>query len=118
MVTKIQNFDKAYGQLIYGENGMVYTIEKANITGRAEMSEILAFFTVELFNVNMFDKATHRDFSIGIFADSKANVNIATVYPRGQLFPLYKDTGMSPVHFKNMQYFKSYVETLINRVMQ
>jgi hypothetical protein len=117
MVTKIQNFDKAYGQLIYGENGMVYTIEKANITGRAEMSEILAFFNVELFNVNMFDKATHRDFSIGIFADNKVNLNIAQVYQRGNLIPLFKDYPYSE-HFKNMQYFKSYVETLINRVMR
>jgi hypothetical protein len=117
MVTKIQNFDKVYGQLIHGANGMMYTIERANITGRADMPEILVFFNVELFNVNTVERKNHRDFSIGIFADNKANLNIATVYPRGQLFPLYKDTGMSPVHFKNIEYFKSYVLTLINRAI-
>jgi hypothetical protein len=112
MVTKIQNFDKVYGQLIHGANGMMYTIERANITGAPKISEILVFF-----NVNTVEMKDHRDFSIGIFADKKANLNIATVYPRGQLFPLYKDTGMSPVHFKNIEYFKSYVLTLINRAI-
>jgi hypothetical protein len=116
MVKNIQNFDKVYGEQIYPADGMVYTIEKASVIKTYSEPELLYYFEVKL--LDMYN--THRPgkYQIAIFADNKDNQNIAGVYKTGEQGAIFTDKGMSSIHFKNKEFFKTYVVTLINRAIQ
>ena len=116
MVKNIQNFDKVYGEQIYPADGMVYTIEKASVIKTHSEPELLEYFDVRGFD--MYNNHKPAQYSVGIFADNKNNQNLACVYKTGEQGPLFTDTGMSSVHFKNKEFFKTYVVTLINRVIK
>ena len=109
MVKNIQNFDKVYGEQIYPADGMVYTIEKANVIKTHSEPELLYYFEV---------KNERTKYQIAIFADNKDNQNIAGVYKTGEQGAIFTDKGMSSIHFKNKEFFKTYVVTLINRVIK
>jgi hypothetical protein len=115
MIKQIQNFDKVYGEQIYPADGMVYTIEKANIVKSNSDPELLEYFEVKL--LDMYNNHKSADYSIAIFADNKNNQNIAAVYKKGESQSVFMDKGMSSVHFKNKEYFKTYVVTLINKAI-
>ena len=116
MVKNIQNFDKVYGEQIYPADGMVYTIEKASVIKTHSEPELLEYIAVKL--LDMYN--THRPgkYQIAIFADNKDNQNLACVYKTGEQGPIFTDKGMSSTHFKNKEFFKTYVVTLINRVIK
>ena len=116
MVKNIQNFDKVYGEQIYPADGMVYTIEKASVIKTYSEPELLYYFEVKL--LDMYN--THRPgkYQIAIFADNKDNQNLACVYKTGEQGPIFTDKGMSSRHFKNKEFFKTYVVTLINRAIK
>ena len=108
MIKEIQNFDKVYGDQIYPADGMVYTIEKATVIKTHSEPELLYYFEVK----NQYTK-----YQIAIFADNKDNQNIAGVYKTGEQGAIFTDKGMSSVHFKTIDIFKTYVVTLINRAL-
>ena len=116
MVKNIQNFDKVYGEQIYPADGMIYKIEKASVIKTYSEPELLYYFEVKL--LDMYN--THRPgkYQIAIFADNKDNQNLACVYKTGEQGPIFTDKGMSSTHFKNKEFFKTYVVTLINRVIK
>ena len=116
MVKNIQNFDKVYGEQIYPADGMVYTIEKANVIKTHSEPELLEYIAVKL--LDMYNNHKPAEYSVGIFADNKDNQNIACVYKRGEQSSIFTDKGMSSVHFKNKEFFKTYVVTLINRAIK
>ena len=109
MIKEIQNFDKVYGDQIYPADGMVYTIEKATVIKTHSEPELLYYFEVK----NQYTK-----YQIAIFADNKNNQNLACVYKTGEQGPIFTDTGMSLTHYKNKEFFKTYVVTLINKVIK
>jgi hypothetical protein len=109
MIKEIQNFDKVYGEQIYPADGMVYTIEKANIIKTYSEPELLYYFEV---------KNEYTKYQIAIFADNKNQHNIASVYKIGTRAPLFMDKFMNSVHFKNKEFFKTYVVTLINEALK
>ena len=109
MVKDIQNFDKVYGEQIYPADGMVYTIEKANVIKTYSEPELLYYFEV---------KNGYAKYQIAIFADNKNQHNIVSVYRTGEASSLFMDNGMSSIHFKNKEFFKTYVVTLINKVIK
>ena len=115
MVKNIQNFDKVYGEQIYPADGMIYKIEKASVIKTYSEPELLYYFEVKL--LDMYN--THRPgkYQIAIFADNKDNQNIAGVYKTGEQGAIFTDKGMSSVHFKTIDIFKTYVVTLINRAL-
>ena len=115
MIKEIENFHKIYGEQIYPADGMVYTIEKANIVKTGGDPELLYYFDVLQLISNNFRPSTYQ---IAIFADHKNQHNIAAVYRTGHQTSLFMDKGMSSVHFKNKEFFKTYVVTLINRVIK
>ena len=108
MIKEIQNFDKVYGEQIYPADGMVYTIEKANVIKTHSEPELLYYFEV---------KNSLIKYQIAIFADNKNQHNIASVYRTGEASSLFMDNGMSSIHFKNKEFFKTYVVTLINKAL-
>ena len=116
MVKNIQNFDKVYGEQIYPADGMIYKIEKASVIKTYSEPELLYYFEVKL--LDMYN--THRPgkYQIAIFADNKDNQNLACVYKTGEQGAIFTDKGMSSVHFKNKEFFKTYVVTLINRAIK
>ena len=116
MIKEIQNFDKVYGEQIYPADGMIYKIEKASVIKTYSEPELLYYFEVKL--LDMYN--THRPgkYQIAIFADNKDNHNLACVYKTGEQGPIFTDKGMSSTHFKNKEFFKTYVVTLINRVIK
>jgi hypothetical protein len=117
MVKNIQNFDKVYGEQIYPADGMVYTIEKANVRKCAHSEpELLEYIAVKL--LDMYNNHKPAEYSVGIFADNKDNQNLACVYKTGEQGPIFTDKGMSSTHFKNKEFFKTYVVTLINRAIK
>ena len=116
MVKNIQNFDKVYGEQIYPADGMVYTIEKANVIKTHSEPELLEYIAVKL--LDMYNNHKPAEYSVGIFADNKDNQNIACVYKRGEQSSIFTDKGMSSVHFKNKEFFKTYVVKLINRALK
>ena len=109
MIKEIQNFDKVYGEKIYPADGMIYTIEKANVIKTWSEPELLYYFEV---------KNGYTKYQIAIFADNKDNQNIAGVYKTGEQGAIFTDKGMSSVHFKNKEFFKTYIVTLINRAIK
>jgi hypothetical protein len=109
MIKEIQNFDKIYGEQIYPSDGMVYTIEKANVIKTHSEPELLYYFEV---------KNSLIKYQIAIFADNKNQHNIASVYKTGKAGSLFMDKFVSSVHFKNKEFFKTYVVTLINKVIK
>ena len=115
MVKSIQNFDKVYGEKIYPADGMVYTIEKASIVRTNSEPELLEYFEVKLFD--MYNSHKPAEYSVGIFADNKNQYNLACVYKKGVASSIFTDKGMSSVHFKKIDFFKTYVVTLINRAL-
>ena len=116
MVKNIQNFDKVYGEQIYPSTGVIYVIEKASIIKTLSEPELLEYFNVRGFD--MYNNHKPAEYSIGIFADNKNQYNLACVYKTGEQGPIFTDKGMSSVHFKNKEFFKTYVVTLINRVIK
>ena len=112
MIKEIQNFDKVYGEQIYPADGMAYIIEKANVIKTHSEPELLYYFEVKFNN--------HRPgkYQIAIFADNKNQQNIASVYKTGEQGAIFTDKGMSSTHFKNKEFFKTYVVTLINRALK
>jgi hypothetical protein len=116
MVKSIQNFNKVYEENIYPANGMVYVIEKANIVKTHSEPELLEYIDVKL--MDMYNKHKPADYSVGIFADNKNQYNLACVYKRGEASPVFVDKAMSSVHFKNKEFFKTYVVTLINQALK
>jgi len=116
MVKNIQNFDKIYGEQIYPADGMVYTIEKANVIKTNSEPELLEYISVKL--LDMYNNHKPAEYSVAIFADNKDNQNIACVYKRGEQSAIFTDTGMSATHYKNKEFFKTYVVTLINRAIK
>ena len=116
MIKEIQNFDKVYGEQIYPADGMVYTIEKGNVIKTHSEPELLYYFEVK-----SWDKLNPNKpgkYQIAIFADNKNNQNLACVYKTGEQGPIFTDTGMSLTHYKNKEFFKTYVVTLINKVIK
>jgi hypothetical protein len=109
MIKEIQNFDKIYGEQIYPADGMVYTIEKANVIKTYSEPELLYYFEV---------KNGRTKYQIAIFADNKNQHNLACVYKTGEQGPIFTDTGMSSTHYKNKEFFKTYIVTLINKVIK
>ena len=97
MIKEIQNFDKVYGEKIYPADGMIYTIEKANVIKTWSEPELLYYFEV---------KNGYTKYQIAIFADNKDNQNIAGVYKTGEQGAIFTDKGMSSIHFKNKEFFK------------
>jgi hypothetical protein len=116
MVKNIQNFDKVYGEQIYPADGMVYTIEKANVVKTNSEPELLEYIAVKL--LDMYNNHKPAEYSVAIFADNKDNQNIACVYKRGEQSAIFTDKGMSSTHFKNKEFFKTYIVTLINKVIK
>ena len=51
MVKNIQNFDKVYGEQIYPADGMIYTIEKANVIKTNSEPELLEYIAVKLLDM-------------------------------------------------------------------
>jgi len=116
MIKEIQNFDKVYGEQIYPADGMVYTIEKANVVKTNSEPELLYYFEVRLMGST---KPTDTGkYQIAIFADNKNQHNLACVYKTGEQGPIFTDKGMSSTHYKNKEFFKTYVVTLINRAIK
>ena len=115
MVKKIENFSKVYDEKIYPADGTVYTIEKANIVKTHSEPELLEYVDVKL--VDMYNNHKPAEYSVGIFADNKNGYNLACVYKRGESAPIFVDKGMSSIHFKKIEFFKTYVVTLINRAL-
>ncbi len=115
MVKNIQNFNKVYGEQIYPSDGMVYTIEKASIVKTNSEPELLEYFEVK--SLDMYNPNKPGKYQIAIFADNKNNQNLACVYKTGEQGPIFTDTGMSATHYKNKEFFKTYVVTLINKVI-
>jgi hypothetical protein len=107
MIKEIQNFDKIYGE--HPSDGMVYTIEKASVIKTHSEPELLYYFEV---------KNSLIKYQIAIFADNKDNQNIAGVYKTGEQGAIFTDKGMSSVHYKNKEFFKTYIVTLINKVIK
>ena len=122
MIKEIQNFDKVYGEQIYPADGMVYTIEKASVIKTYSEPELLYYFEVKLIinspTLNMYNNHRPGKYQIAIFADNKDNQNIAGVYKTGEQGAIFTDKGMSSIHFKNKEFFKTYVVTLINRAIK
>ena len=116
MVKNIQNFDKVYGEQIYPSTGVIYVIEKASIIKTLSEPELLEYFNVRGFD--MYNNHKPAEYSIGIFADNKNQYNLACVYKTGEQGPIFTDKGMSSTHFKNKEFFKTYIVTLINRVIK
>ena len=116
MVKNIQNFDKVYGEQIYPSTGVIYVIEKASIIKTWSEPELLEYFNVRGFD--MYNNHKPAEYSIGIFADNKNQYNLACVYKRGEQSAIFTDKGMSSTHFKNKEFFKTYIVTLINRVIK
>ena len=116
MVKNIQNFDKVYGEQIYPADGMIYTIEKANVIKTNSEPELLEYISVKL--LDMYNNHRPAEYSVGIFADNKNKHNIACVYKRGEQSAIFTDKFMSSVHFKNKEFFKTYVVTLINQALK
>ena len=114
MVKKIQNFKSIYHQEIFPKDSKVYTIREASIIKTHSEPELLEYF-------DLYDTTTSHpivaEYSVGIFADNKNNQNLACVYKRGESSSVFTDTGMSSVHFKNKEFFKTYIATLINRAL-
>ena len=117
MVKSIENFSKVYGEKIYPANGMMYMIEKSNLSSSGNDPQLLYYFDVKLFDMYANNNHKPAEYSIAIFADTKNSMNIASVYKRGDSGPVFVDKGMSSTHFKNKEYFKTYVVTLINRAL-
>lgn len=115
MVKSIENFDKIYGEQIFPADGMVYTIEKANIVKTNSDPELLYYFEVKL--LDMYNKHRPGKYQIAIFANHKNQHNIAAVYKTGEQASLFMDEFISSVHFKNKENFKTFVVTLINRAL-
>jgi len=115
MIKEIQNFDKVYGEEIYPSDGMVYTIEKANVIKTHSEPELLEYIAVKL--LDMYNNHRPAEYSVGIFADNKDNHNIACVYKRGEQSSIFTDSYVSSVQFKNKENFKTYVVTLINKAL-
>jgi hypothetical protein len=109
MIKEIQNFDKIYGEQIYPADGMIYTIEKANVIKTHSEPELLYYFEV---------KNGYTKYQIAIFADNKNQHNIAGVYKTGEQGAIFTDKGMSSTHYKNKEFFKTYIVTLINKVIK
>jgi hypothetical protein len=116
MVKEIQNFDKVYGEQIYPADGKVYTIEKANIIRTNGDVELLYYF--EVHSLDMYSNHLKPIYQIAIFADHKNQHNISAIYKTGQQASLYMDKFMNSVHFKNKEFFKTYVVTLINQALK
>ena len=116
MIKEIQNFDKVYGEQIYPADGMAYTIEKASVIKTHSEPELLYYFEVKL--MDMYNNHRPGKYQIAIFADNKDNQNLACVYKTGEQGPIFTDKGMSSTHFKNKEFFKTYVVTLINRAIK
>ena len=115
MVKDIQNFDKVYSEQIYPADGMVYTIEKANVIKTHSEPELLYYFEVK--SLDMYNPNKPGKYQIAIFADNKNNQNLACVYKTGEQGPIFMDKGMHSIHFKNKEFFKTYVVTLINQAL-
>ena len=115
MVKNIQNFDKIYGEQIYPADGMVYTIEKANVIKTHSEPELLEYIAVKL--LDMYNNHRPAEYSVAIFADNKDNQNLACVYKRGESSSVFTDKDMHPIHFKTKDLFKTYVITLINKAL-
>ena len=115
MVKKIQNFGNLYGEKIYPADGTVYTIEKANIVKTHSEPELLEYFDIKLFD--MYNNPKPAEYSIGIFADNRNGYNLACVYKRGESSSVFTDKVISPSNFRRMEIFKTYVVTLINKVI-
>ena len=116
MVKSIENFDKVYGEQIYPADGMVYTIEKANVIKTYSEPELLYYFEVKL--MDMYNNHRPGKYQIAIFADNKNQHNIAGVYKTGEQGAIFTDKGMSSTHYKNKEFFKTYIVTLINKVIK
>jgi hypothetical protein len=116
MIKEIQNFDKIYGEQIYPADGMVYTIEKANVIKTYSEPELLYYFEVKL--MDMYSNHRPGKYQIAIFADNKNQHNIAGVYKTGEQGAIFTDKGMSSTHYKNKEFFKTYIVTLINKVIK
>jgi hypothetical protein len=116
MIKEIQNFDKVYGEQIYPADGMVYTIEKADVIKTYSEPELLYYFQVKL--LDMYNSNRPGKYQIAIFADNKNQHNIAGVYKTGEQGAIFTDKGMSATHYKNKEFFKTYVVTLINKVIK
>ena len=115
MVKSIENFDKVYGEQIYPADGMIYTIEKANIVRTNGDPELLYYFEVKL--LDMYNNNKPGKYQIAIFADHKNQHNIAAIYKTGHQSSLFMDNFVSSVHFKNKENFKTLVVTLINKAL-
>jgi hypothetical protein len=115
MVKSIENFDKVYGEQIYPADGMVYTIEKANIIKTHGDVELLYYFEVK--SLDMYNPNRPGKYQIAIFADHNNQYNIAGVYKTGEQASLFMDSYVSSVHFKNKENFKTYVVTIINKAL-
>lgn len=115
MIKKIENFDKVYNENIYPSNGMVYAIQKASVVKTLSEPELLEYIDIKL--IDNYNQHKSPDYSVGIFADNKNGYNLACVYKRGESTPVFTDKGMSSVHFKTIEFFKTYVVTLINRAL-
>lgn len=116
MIKEIENFDKIYGEHIYPADGTVYTIEKADIVKMSGDPELLYYFDVQL--MDMYNNFRPSTYQIAIFAYHKNQYNIAAVYRTGNQSSLFMDKGMNSVHFKNKEFFKTYVVTLINKAIK
>jgi hypothetical protein len=115
MVKSIHNFDKVYGEKIFPSNGMIYTIEKASIVKTNSEPQLIEYFDIKGFD--MYNNHKPAEYSVGIFYDTNNNQNLACVYKRGESSSVFTDKGMSSVHFKTIDIFKTYIVTLINRAL-
>ena len=115
MIKQIKHFNSIHHQEIFPKDGNVYTIREARIIKTLSEPELLEYF-------DLYDTTTSRpstaNYSVGIFADNKNKMNMVCVYKKGESSPVFTDKGMSSVHFKNKEFFKTYIVTLINRVIK
>jgi hypothetical protein len=115
MIKEIENFHKIYGEQIYPADGTVYTIEKASIVKTNSEPELLEYFEIKSWD--KYNPNKPGEYQIAIFADHKNQHNISSVYRTGKAGPLFMDSAMSSIHFKNKEFFKTYVVTLINQAL-
>jgi len=116
MIKEIENFHKIYGEQIYPADGTVYTIEKASIVKTNSEPELLEYFEVKPWD--KYNPNKPGEYQIAIFADHKNQHNIAGVYKTGVQGTLFMEEFVSSVHFKNKEFFKTYVVTLINEALK
>ena len=113
MVKKIENFEKLYRSELFAKNGDVFVITPNNIIRTSSEPELIEYFDVK----RVVAPVSNVKYSVGIFADNINKMNKVCVYKKGESMPALIEDYVSKVHFRKKDYFKTYVVTLINKLL-